>query len=71
MMPFNRLYSTHSITEPVDGKDALTGYKVVTSVPSLKYGALTQMELYPATGRKHQLRQHMAFLGAPILGDIR
>ena len=26
-------------------------------------------ELRPATGRKHQLRVHMAALGAPILGD--
>jgi len=29
----------------------------------------TRVALYPITGRTHQLRVHMAFLGHPILGD--
>ncbi len=33
------------------------------------YGAVWQYRLQPETGRKHQLRVHMAALGAPILGD--
>lgn len=32
-------------------------------------GALWRYRLVPETGRKHQLRVHMAALGAPILGD--
>lgn len=32
-------------------------------------GAVWQYRLQPETGRKHQLRVHMAALGAPILGD--
>jgi 23S rRNA-/tRNA-specific pseudouridylate synthase len=27
------------------------------------------MELYPKTGRTHQLRIHMSFLGHPIIAD--
>ncbi|WP_282296239.1 pseudouridine synthase [Stenotrophomonas sp. PS02289] len=32
-------------------------------------GAVWHYRLHPHTGRKHQLRVHMAALGAPILGD--
>lgn len=32
-------------------------------------GPLWHYRLHPVTGRKHQLRVHMAGLGAPILGD--
>jgi tRNA pseudouridine32 synthase/23S rRNA pseudouridine746 synthase len=33
-------------------------------------GALGRYRLYPATGRKHQLRVHMSALGIPICNDI-
>jgi len=33
------------------------------------YGKLTKVSLRPLTGRKHQLRQHCAALGTPIMGD--
>jgi tRNA pseudouridine32 synthase/23S rRNA pseudouridine746 synthase len=32
-------------------------------------GALAHYRLHPHTGRKHQLRLHMASLGVPILND--
>ncbi len=32
-------------------------------------GAIWRYRLLPETGRKHQLRVHMAMLGAPIVGD--
>ena len=32
---------------------------------------VTTVDLYPHTGRKHQLRRHMALLGHPLLGDPR
>ena len=35
----------------------------------MAHGCLTTVDLWPHTGRKHQLRQHMAHLGHPILGD--
>ncbi|GBF90008.1 hypothetical protein Rsub_02714 [Raphidocelis subcapitata] len=32
-------------------------------------GWLTRVHLWPKTGRTHQLRKHMAYIGHPILGD--
>lgn len=31
---------------------------------------VTLMRLQPSTGRRHQLRVHMAYMGHPILGDV-
>ena len=31
---------------------------------------VTKVRLYPMTGRRHQLRVHMALTGFPILGDV-
>lgn len=58
-----------NIDDPVDGKNAETLFRVLETVDSPKYGCLNLVELKPLTGRKHQLRKHMADLGCPILGD--
>jgi RluA family pseudouridine synthase len=58
-----------SIATAVDGKAAYTTYSVVQAVDSLKNGRLSLVDLHPQTGRTHQLRQHLASLGCPILGD--
>jgi 23S rRNA-/tRNA-specific pseudouridylate synthase len=47
-----------------NGKSAITKYEVVDS--NNKY---TLVKLQPQTGRTHQLRVHMKYLGTPILGD--
>lgn len=47
-----------------DGQTAITKYKV------LKEGEkFSLVELTPVTGRTHQLRCHMAYIGYPLIGD--
>ena len=47
-----------------NGKEAETFYKVLKS-----NDVYSMVELKPTTGRTHQLRVHMKYLGHPILGD--
>lgn len=50
------------------GKSAKTQYKVIKTVA--RAGKLySVLELRPTTGRTHQLRVHMAYIGHPIVGD--
>ena len=46
------------------GKNAITEYEVLA-----ENTAQSLVELRPLTGRTHQLRVHMKYLGAPIKGD--
>lgn len=50
----------------VQGKPSLTHYKVVGRNATQ---GTTRLALTPVTGRSHQLRVHLAYLGHPILGD--
>ena len=47
-----------------DGSPARTSYQVLAHK-----GPLTLVRLLPQTGRTHQLRVHMAFIGCPLAGD--
>ena len=66
-----RLEGQGTIDLPLDGRPALTHYRVVGHTRSLKVEWITEVELYPETGRTHQLRRHLHHLGHPILGDAR
>lgn len=48
---------------------ATSYFEVLNRVPSPRFGTLNLVKLLPATGRRHQLRIHLATLGCPILGD--
>ena len=72
---------------PLQGKAATTDYRAEAHTDSCGGGSqeggggggggsgwgccLTTVSLWPRTGRTHQLRKHMAYLGHPILGDPR
>lgn len=49
-----------------NGKEAETFYRVIRRSDD---GELSLVELRPTTGRTHQLRVHMKYLGHPIVGD--
>ncbi len=53
------------------GKEAVTRYKVLRRIERVgrSKASFTLVELYPRTGRTHQLRVHMSFIGHPIVGD--
>jgi 23S rRNA pseudouridine1911/1915/1917 synthase len=48
------------------GKPAITDYKTLKTFAD----GSALLELKPLTGRTHQLRVHLAYIGAPIVGDV-
>src|SRR5579871_1162606 len=50
----------------LQGMPARTEYQILNVLAS----GMTLIELYPITGRMHQLRIHLAAQGTPIVGDL-
>lgn len=53
----------------IENKTSKSGFKVLKSTESRKWGPLHLLELTPFTGRTHQLRIHCAENETPIAGD--
>jgi 23S rRNA pseudouridine1911/1915/1917 synthase len=53
-----------AVTHEDGARDAVTRYRVLRRLENA-----TLVALYPTTGRTHQLRVHMRYLGNPVLGD--
>ncbi|NLV68536.1 MAG: RluA family pseudouridine synthase [Spirochaetes bacterium] len=58
------------ITSILDGREAVTEYSPVRCARSIKNGYISLVDLFPQTGRMHQLRRHMAGCGHPVAGDL-
>ncbi len=54
---------------PINGKPALSSFVCIKRYHSLKMQWLSLVDLYPHTGRTHQLRIHLSEYGFPIVGD--
>jgi 23S rRNA pseudouridine1911/1915/1917 synthase len=48
------------------GKEAKTLFKIISDTEKFAY-----LELHPITGRTHQIRTHLKFIGCPIIGDVK
>ena len=57
---------TGSIDEPLDGKESETRYTIL--LPGVD---CTLLAVVPISGRMHQIRRHLEFIGHPVLGDKR
>ena len=53
----------------IDDKAALTRYLRINFVESLQNQWLSHVDLFPESGRTHQLRIHLSKMGHPIVGD--
>jgi 23S rRNA pseudouridine955/2504/2580 synthase len=55
-----------TICEPLDDKESETRYMVL-----LPGDGCTLLAVVPVSGRMHQIRRHLEFIGHPVLGDKR
>ena len=53
------------VVGPLAKKNSVTEFKVM-----FRNQDYSVLEVYPLTGRTHQIRSHMVYIGHPVLGDV-
>jgi 23S rRNA pseudouridine1911/1915/1917 synthase len=53
-----------AVVTPEKGRQAISEYHTLESFPQH-----TLLEIHPLTGRTHQIRLHLGFIGCPVAGD--
>ncbi len=56
--------SQMAVVPPDQGREAVTEYRTLEEFPQY-----TLLEAHPITGRTHQIRLHLHFIGCPVAGD--
>ncbi len=64
-----RIDDSGELNTPVGGKESYTKYNCIGRCRSLKTDWISEVDLYPETGRRHQLRIQLADFGYPIVGE--
>lgn len=59
-------FSTKARVDKEKGKEATTNFRRLVYKPSID---TTVLEVKPRSGRQHQIRVHLKYLGHPIIGD--
>jgi len=62
----NRMHGVYSTSDPREGRLSQTRYTVLKATRDL-----TLLDVQLVTGRKHQIRVHLADRGHPVVGDTR
>jgi len=58
-----------TINADLDGKTSITHIKKIVANKTINEQAQTLLDIQLETGRKHQIRRHLAGIGHPIIGD--
>lgn len=65
-LPWNRM----QFGVVAGGRDSVTRYRVISNLQfPISNEQMTLLELYPETGRTHQIRVHLKHIGFPIFSD--